>query len=1057
MTSSPETNLQTNIDFFHFLSNIPGGLIRYQIGDQFMIDYINDNMLHKLGYSRAEFFEQTGGNLSNVIPTEDLKMISLQYNKPQFEMEHQIILSNGKLKWIHASCQISIDSLENKFVYCVVTDIQNIQKIQSELLKERERYSVILSLNSDCFFEYDLQNDSIVFTKNSEFSECSGRTISHVKEYLIKEKLIHKEDIHKCLQFLEANSNGEVEFRYIDFKGNQIWCMARGVVMQDCTTNTILGCIININKQKQENLRLQEQAKLDGLTRLFNKVNAEAEVEKFLQTEGKDGSHAFMIVDIDNFKRVNDQLGHLFGDAVLNNIAYALKTVYYATDIVGRVGGDEFVVFLKDIHNSTVLKEKASEVDRIFRDAYTGEGKDLKISCSMGISIYPDNGDTYRKLFRTADVALYEAKRKGKNSCEIYNENIAINLPENEEEYFNQYSLDPEQETDQYAFGKEISAFAFDILSKTKDVSSAVNLLIEKVGRQYEVGAVTILEQSKHTEELKIRYRWNEKSGFTEKKLDHIDYTILGKELNHYEKDGIYYIEDSDTVAMDSQVKVFLKQTGAKALLLCAFYEEGRFKGCVCLEDFEKTRFWTKDEADSLVTFTKIISFYLLKLKVSEQIQEKLEQIKNYDALTGLPTLIKFKEEATRIIKSNPEKQYAVIHSDIKNFKYMNDMFGYEFGDQILCDYAALLNEAIIEGGIAARVSSNNFVVLTTYRNAIGLKDCILYYNNRFHSQQKSKNVNCNVSIVTGIYLNPDVNDIMVSIDNANIARKMAKSSSVIGCQIYDTAMQNQIKHELDITNSMEMALVNQEFRVYLQPKINLYDNTLVGAEALVRWIRQDGTMLPPDSFIPLFEKNGFVLQLDFYIYEEVCKLMRYWLDEEMPVVPISVNVSRIHLNDEGFIQKVKRLVEKYSIPTNLLELELTESMFLNNTQIALSTLRELRALGFGVSIDDFGAGYSSLNLLKDMTTDVLKLDKEFFRQGDMQKEEQIIVSSIISMAKQLNMKVLSEGVETKMQSDFLKSISCDMAQGYLYAKPMPVAEFEKLMTENRIKEKDAS
>jgi EAL domain-containing protein (putative c-di-GMP-specific phosphodiesterase class I) len=152
-------------------------------------------------------------------------------------------------------------------------------------------------------------------------------------------------------------------------------------------------------------------------------------------------------------------------------------------------------------------------------------------------------------------------------------------------------------------------------------------------------------------------------------------------------------------------------------------------------------------------------------------------------------------------------------------------------------------------------------------------------------------------------------------------------------------------------------------------------------------------------------------------------------------------------LNDENFVNEIQKLVDKYKIPYQLLELELTESIFLNNTEAALTMMKDLRKLGFGVSIDDFGAGYSSLNLLKDMETDVIKLDKEFFGQGEMQKEEQIIVSSIISMAKQLNMKVLSEGVETQMQSDFLKSVSCDMAQGFLYSKPIPILDFEKMMS----------
>jgi EAL domain-containing protein (putative c-di-GMP-specific phosphodiesterase class I) len=258
--------------------------------------------------------------------------------------------------------------------------------------------------------------------------------------------------------------------------------------------------------------------------------------------------------------------------------------------------------------------------------------------------------------------------------------------------------------------------------------------------------------------------------------------------------------------------------------------------------------------------------------------------------------------------------------------------------------------------------------------------------------------------------------------------------------------MKLKLQREIEITNSMDQALKNGEFIVYLQPKIELSGNTLVGAEALVRWKKSDNSLMPPNDFIPLFEKNGFVVYLDFYVYEEVCKKLRSWLDNGLSVVPISLNVSRIHLHDDDFVGELEKLVDRYEIPHHLLELELTESIFLNNTEEALNVMRKLQNIGFVVSIDDFGAGYSSLNLLKDMATDVIKLDKEFFGQGEMQKEEQIIVSSIISMAKQLNMKVLSEGVETKKQSDFLKSVCCDMAQGFLFAKPMPVLDFEKIM-----------
>ena len=288
-------------------------------------------------------------------------------------------------------------------------------------------------------------------------------------------------------------------------------------------------------------------------------------------------------------------------------------------------------------------------------------------------------------------------------------------------------------------------------------------------------------------------------------------------------------------------------------------------------------------------------------------------------------------------------------------------------------------------------------------------------------------------------------------IDNANLARKHIKKNAENKCCFYDDELEERVKMELDICNSMQQALDDQEFIMYLQPKVDLETNKIVGAEALTRWQRKDGKFMFPDQFIPLFEKNGFIIQLDFYIYECACKAIKKWEELEIEPVTISVNVSRVHLNTDDFVEKVMELVKRYKIKHEYLEFELTESIFLDNTESAISTMHELREKGFYVSIDDFGAGYSSLNLLKDMTTDVLKLDKEFFGGGDMKQEEKIIVSSITNMAKQLKMKVLSEGVETESQSKFLKEIDCDMAQGYLFAKPMPEDEFTSLLQAKKI------
>ncbi len=281
--------------------------------------------------------------------------------------------------------------------------------------------------------------------------------------------------------------------------------------------------------------------------------------------------------------------------------------------------------------------------------------------------------------------------------------------------------------------------------------------------------------------------------------------------------------------------------------------------------------------------------------------------------------------------------------------------------------------------------------------------------------------------------------------DRANTARKTIKGGHKNSFAFYDKEMHKKILKEKEIENSMVDALNNGEFIVYFQPKYSLSDYQIIGAEALVRWDNPQKGLIPPIEFIPVFERNGFIVNIDFYVFEEVCKKIREWMDEGQKVVPISVNLSRMHFVNSNFIEKFKLIVDKYKIPTRLIELELTETAVLDNIEGLLDTMNNLKEKGFVISMDDFGTGYSSLNLLKELPVDILKLDRAFFTEKDESNNEKIVISNVIKMAKELKMKVISEGVETISQVEFLKQIGCDMVQGYLFSKPMPVKEFEKI------------
>lgn len=254
--------------------------------------------------------------------------------------------------------------------------------------------------------------------------------------------------------------------------------------------------------------------------------------------------------------------------------------------------------------------------------------------------------------------------------------------------------------------------------------------------------------------------------------------------------------------------------------------------------------------------------------------------------------------------------------------------------------------------------------------------------------------------------------------------------------------MNRQRLWERKVEDDMERALAAREFKVYLQPKISAAEEELAGAEALVRWIHPKEGFIPPNKFIPIFEKNGFILKLDDYMLEEVARQQSEWISQGRKIVPISVNVSRAHFTREDLAEHICEIVDKYKVPHEVIELELTESAFFDDKKVLLNTVKKLRDSGFPVSMDDFGAGYSSLNSLKELTIDVLKIDADFFRNVEEVERGMLIVSEVIDLAKKLDMKIVAEGIESRDQVDFLVQQECDLIQGYFFAKPMPVEEF---------------
>lgn len=426
---------------------------------------------------------------------------------------------------------------------------------------------------------------------------------------------------------------------------------------------------------------------------------------------------------------------------------------------------------------------------------------------------------------------------------------------------------------------------------------------------------------------------------------------------------------------------------------------------------------------------------------------KELTQIAFVDTLTGAANRKRFKLSAAELLAVSHE-HYAFIILDIDKFKVLNDTLGYECGDALLISIAEILRKHIGEKELFGRCDSDEFFLLQRHVDDQTTKATIQAIISRieahFHAQFSDT---YRLVLCAGIYvISNSLESINVISDKARLAHKLVKGRGESGISFFDEEIRVHILQEKDIENRMQAALENDEFLLYLQPKYYLESELIYGAEALVRWQPENAALVYPGQFIPLFEKNGFVTKLDMYMLEKTCKAIRSWIDAGVAPVPVSTNFSRLHLKNPHFVGDIAAIVEKYNIPPELIEVELTESTMLDNEVVLIDMLIDLHEHGFTLSMDDFGSGYSSLGLLKNLPVDVIKLDRTFFVDYSELERAVTVISSMISMAKSLGIKTVAEGVETKEQVEFLRTLGCDIVQGYYYARPMAAGKLIRIL-----------
>lgn len=498
------------------------------------------------------------------------------------------------------------------------------------------------------------------------------------------------------------------------------------------------------------------------------------------------------------------------------------------------------------------------------------------------------------------------------------------------------------------------------------------------------------------------------------------------------------------------EISRYLSGKGIRTLCFTPLMADGELKGVLELCNMRTH----KKDLNLLNTVSLHVEAQLLK----EQARREAERALYYDLVTGYRSFEWFKPEAERLIRENPGCKYSFWYGDLKNFKYINDVFGYDEGNRILQYLADWMEENTGDGEAFTRVSADNFCMLLRYREVRDLEVRFENLKQRLAEYAWRTGLQYNLEVAVGVYL-LERNEAHLSVeemqDRANIAQKSIKRRSGSGFSIYSEEMRSKILSDLALEAELRSSMDNQEFVLYIQPQISLkpeQTGSLVKAEVLVRWMRDGKIYAMPGDFIPLFEQNGMIAELDYHIFEKACGYLRELNERYGERVCLSVNVSRVTLMRPGFVSQYCETKKRYGIGSGQIELEFTENMAVDDYRRFRSIIKELRGYGFLCAMDDFGTGHSSLNVLKNLPIDALKLDRLFFAPAEDENRGRAVIESVFYMARKLGISTVAEGIEHENQVEMLRKWGCDYVQGFLYSRPVPAKEFEaRYLQENRL------
>lgn len=905
-----------------------------------------------------------------------------------------------------------------------------------------KKLSAILSRGHTTIFEYNPAEDLLIFY-DEHF--LPANKIYDFETFFHSGCFIHPDDRSQIIDLYHGKCSGPIEIRTCHKNGRIFRSLLDISTIEGSGhfSSFIIGTLRDVTMERRRIDLLKAQAMRDSLTTLYNHTAGIQLINNYLSQKTPYASCALMIADIDYFKNVNDTYGHLFGDKVLAEFSRMLLSQFGNENILVRAGGDEFIVFLKDIGHKALLGQVSGLLDSV--RAMTFPESDYSPTCSIGVCFLPENisGYTYDQLFENADWALYTAKKNGRNRYAFCDSLKRFELS-------GAAQVNTSDEIDARYFQNDVISCAFEIFEKTNSFDSALKMLMKIIGIRFQLDRITIIQTNTKACNCSSQYQWtapdipqvlSTPASFTKE-----DFLTL---FHSYDEYGTTVLQHDNMDMYSPDAARLLIQGDAKTVVYSAMYCEGAYVGAISYVVCKNKRYWGKNQLSQLGELTKLISAHLAKNQALNASHQGVLSIPEYDRLTGLLSFSRFRDEVERIIVGNEHNTYAMVYSDLEDFKYFNQRYGYSMGDQLLKNFSNYIIETtpMDINAYFTRIVADQFALFMPYTDKGAAVEAVSKINNEFISRQKKLFPDTPLRIRSGIYIvKPGCPSASEALDAANYARKQVKEHHDCSVYYYDKNLAWKRHLENEIRNDMSEAMNQEQFKVYLQPKFSMKDSSIIGAEALVRWHLPDGTVLMPNSFVPMFEQSGRITELDFYVFEKVAAFLAKNNRLGRKQVPISINASILHAPNRDTVKHYLSILNRYQVDPSLTEIELTETATVSNYDSVRNLFQELQSVHILTSMDDFGSGYSILNTVIDIPVNTVKIDRLFIEKCTSSDRGLYFLEQIISMIKGLGYHVLCEGIETEEQFQLLKRIGCEYGQGYCFSRPLPIEDYEKLL-----------